>query len=170
MNKDNKCLMEKIAVFFSICLIVLTGGCSNSAAQDEILNYINQELPHIAELETTVQESYNSVLGEGYTNDYVAHEELVSTTLPALNTLESYVNNLQIDNSDLKEVHKIYINYVRAFKNSVITTIGAIENQDSSKIVEANNYMYEAQDITDQFITELKKLCQKYNIVLNGTN
>lgn len=162
-----KRIQRAYSTAFAVCLLLVAcflSGCTDKASQEEIINYVNVEQPKFLEVQNEMLSSYNSVIGDNYTNDLVTYEELETNTVPLLNDLQEKVNALEIKNEDLKEVHKIYIEYTRSFKNSVISLMSAIEDQDTSKTIDSNNYMYEAQDYAKDYDDKVMELCKKYNI------
>ena len=159
--------MKRLLVICMVLIAALFAGCGNKVAQDEIIRYNNVELPELKKLEDAVLQSYGSVIGTNYTNDFVVFAELEENTVPLVRKLSEKAEAIDIKNEDLKNVHQIYIKYCRAMMNGMIAMQHAVETQDRSKVIDANKYMDESRDLGKEYAQKYQELCKKYNLTIN---
>lgn len=161
--------MKRVIVFI-LCLLLLFSlvGCGNSQKQDALLKYINEDLVELSDVETNFLESYGSVTGDNYTSDYDMYVEFSNnTTVLGRKLNEAAVKLAQnIDDEEILEVHKIYINSTSDYMNAVSLTLAAIETQDYAQVSLANEKLNNANNLALDFKKELNKLAEKYNVVI----
>src|SRR4030042_3033384 len=101
-----------IASIFLICLWI-TGCASNlggrgivagSGAKD-LVNYANQGILNIAELERKSLERYASVIGENYTTDQRVHEEFRDFVIPHYKRFLDGLRKIMPENQEIKTVN-----------------------------------------------------------------
>ena len=76
----------------TMLLSVVCFGWSQDPVQEDLLNYINTELPTVADLETEAMQKYESVTGDNYTDDFVLYETLSNEIIP---TYRKFVEGLE---------------------------------------------------------------------------
>jgi len=138
---------------------------SGKAKQMELLRYINEEIPELAEIEEEMLDSYNSVTGSRYVDDETTYTEITERTLELSQELCEEARKLEFENKELRDVHKIYVRYTSEFRNALIKLQDAVVNQDYDAVIEANDYLDEANDICDEFMDALEALMKKYAVV-----
>ena len=161
--------MKKITVFIlSLLLLFNLVGCGNRQKQEALLNYINVDLAELSEMETAFTESYGSVTGDNYTNDYVLYEELTNITSTLARKLNDKAVELveTIEDEEILEVHKKYMKFASNNLNAINLILSAVENQDYSQVSLANEKLNEATTIGIDFRKELNSLAEKYNVVI----
>lgn len=161
--------MKRIFLYL-LCTILMFSmfGCTNSKKQDALLKYINEDLVELSDMETDFLESYGSVTGDNYTSDYDMYVEFSNnTTILGRKLNEAAVKLAQnIDDEEILEVHKIYINSTSDYMNAVSLTLAAIETQDYAQVSSANEKLNNANNLALDFKKELNKLAEKYNVVI----
>lgn len=146
--------------------VVDFGGGTNGNTQDAILQYINKDLVPIAELETTMLNSYSSVSGSNYTDDQTMYNTIVNTTLPLAKQLNEKALSLvnTIDDPELLMVHKKYVEYSSKMVSSFALMVTALDTQDVTMVTNANEKLNEANSAGIDFKAELTNLAKKYNV------
>ena len=106
--------------------------------------------------------------GSNYVNDETTYKEFVNSTLPLAGKLNELsiqtVNN--ITDKEILEVHKIYINYTSKYLAAVNMVTLALENQNTSQVLEANEILNEANNLAIDYRKALYELAEKYNITI----
>lgn len=162
--------MKKIKKYLLICItLTLLFGCTNSKKQNEILDYVNNDLVMLGEIETKMLNSYNAVSGNNYESDLKLYEELSNNTINyarELNVKASEIAQKYMSNAEILDVHTVYLNYTTNYLNAMSYILTAIETQNREMTIKANNEINSANSTSLLFRGKLNDLCDKYKIVL----
>lgn len=136
-----------------------TGGklVSGSAAND-IVNYVNQGLIAIAELEQKSLESYASVSGENATTDKKLLDTLKDFIVP---TYKRFLNGLKDIKPETQEVRKVHSTYLKAAESTLEgfqTIMIGLENKDQRVITQGNKKLEEGRVGIEKWRSELTEL------------
>ena len=147
------------------------GGSANqgsSAKQDALIDYINNDMAEINELEIEMLESYKSVIGDNYIDDETTYTELNTVTLPLCRELNGKATDIQPDDREIAEAHRLYRNYTAKMMNAFNTMLDALEKQDRSIITQANDMIIEAEDLYAQYEQKILDLAEERNVTFGG--
>ena len=158
----SKRLMYLSGLLF-IC-VVSAVGCENKQ-QTELIDYINKELPAIAELEEKVFNKYSAVSGDNYSDDQVMQDALRSEIIPNSSKLIDTTEAVVIVDKQLRHTHEIYISAINKQHNAFNLIDRAIDTADAEMINKANNLLSEARKGMRDFLSEINKLKTEYNVV-----
>lgn len=159
--------MKRIVLIIMVLILAIgLGGCANNEKQESLLQYINNDVIEMGEIETKLIESYGSVTGENYINDNEMYEEFTEDTINLARELNDKAVELafNIEDDEILEVHRLYMDYSNKFLNVIVIMISALENQDSTQIAEANEKLNEANNLALDYKKELNSLAKKYNV------
>ena len=161
--------MKKI-ISLVLCAILAFAliGCVDTAKQDAILKYINEDLASLTELETLFYDSYSSVSGDNYTDDETMYEELSNNTVIYARQLSDAATNLSsgIKDSDLLAVHKLYMEASTNNLNAITMIMAALENQDYEQVSAANELLGKANTLLIDFSDQLNTLAEANDITI----
>jgi hypothetical protein len=162
-------------LFISICIILLFLGCSSDKsytggklitgpAANDIVNYVNQGLISIAELEEKSLESYASVTGENATTDKKLLETLRDFVIPTYKRFVTGLKNIPIENQEVRQVNAIYIKAAEMKLEGFQTIMLGLENNDIAIIQQGNKKLDEGSAELDRWRTELNELYKKHGV------
>ncbi len=163
MQKDRSILLVSLAA------TLLFGGCATnrgitSSVTVSLVNYVNQGVLAIAELEQKSLERYASVTGENYTTDQRIQNELKDFIIPAYQRFADGLKAITPEEGDIQRVHAIYVRAAdlmySGFKNKLI----GIENNDETIIIQANADIEKARIENERWRQELEALYKKYGV------
>lgn len=142
------------------------GSDKYSKIQDAILEYVNEDILTMGELEGKMLESYSSVSGTNYINDEIMYNELVSTTIPTIKQLNDEAirvgNNLTTP--ELITVHKKYIDYTSELNTAFTMMQLALERQDIDMITKANDKLVVANNAVSDWKAQILTLAEQYGV------
>ena len=142
-----------------------TGGkLITGPAANDIVNYVNQGLIAIAELEQKTLESYASVTGENATTDKKLFETLRDFIVPTYKRFVNGLKNIPIKNQEVRQVHAIYIKAAESRLEGFQTIMIGLENNDISIIQQGNKKLEEGSAGIDKWHTELSELYKKHGV------
>jgi hypothetical protein len=160
--------MKRLAVSITLLLLVLA-GCSNPIKED-LLTYINTELPKVVQYETDAIAAYESVSGANYTDDYTMYEALTETIIPTYRELINGIEaiTLRLKTKEVRELNEKYIEAADLQMNGFVILMNALETQDGSLIVQFNERLDKGRRLTREWQIELQDLCDKNGVKFQG--
>ena len=69
--------MKKINLLLLFIALFTFSSCKNEV-QEDLLNYVNVEIPQISQLEIDAMADYASVSGDNYQSDQIMYDKLVN--------------------------------------------------------------------------------------------
>ena len=154
--------------FLFSCMFFLIISCSNPT-QDELLSYVNTEMPKIAKLEADAISSYENVTGGNYKDDMTMYTTLRDEVIPNYRSfvkeLESISNNLKTP--EVQKLHETYIEAANTQYSAFFIMLTAVEKQDYSLVNQANEKLDKGRKLVRQWQIDLKVLTEKNNVKLN---
>jgi hypothetical protein len=150
--------------FVPIVLLALV-GCSNPVKED-LLAYINTELPKIATYEADTIAAYEAVSGDNYTDDYTMYEVLTTTIIPTYRELVKGIEaiTLRLKTKEVRDLNEKYVEAADTQMNGFVILMNALETQDSSLIVPFNERLDHGRRLTREWLIELQDLCSKNGV------
>ncbi len=154
-------------IFFLGFLFLGLSSCSNEVS-DDLLDYINKQLPKVADNESEAVELYESVSGDNYTDDERMYSVIKNDVVPIY---KKFIDGLKSISSEIKteEVQKVHQQYIEAASlqyDGFLLILFAIETQDPNQITKANEKLNKGTDLLDEYNSDLEKLCKKNNVDL----
>jgi hypothetical protein len=158
-----KCIT--LVVFLVLALV----GCSNPI-RDDLLNYINTELPNIFTYETEAIAAYESVSGNNYSDDYTMYEVLTETTIPTYKELVDGVEaiTLRLKTKEVRALNEKYVEAADTQMNGFIILMTALETQDDGLMVDFNERLDKGRRLIREWQIELQDLCNKHGVELQS--
>lgn len=150
----------------TLLLAMLLSACSNTEdpVKDDLINYINTELPRVADLEWEAIDSYGSVSGQNYTDDWTMYETIDTVTIPAYEEFIAKLENIRPKSEAVREIHELYIEGSHAQLQGFKKIRVALEQQDYDKVFEANEHLDEGRTKIRQFQTKLDDLMHEQGV------
>ena len=141
--------------------------CSNSVPK-ELTLYVNVELPKIVAKEVAIGKSYESVTGPNYRNDATTLSTLRNDVIPKY---KDFITDLQtistrLKTSELRELHKIYIDAANTQYSGFMLVVSGLEKQDGSILSQANENLHKSHKLMREWLIELQTLCEQNGVTL----
>jgi hypothetical protein len=158
-----------VLIFF----LILSGCKSNiikggklvvGPAASDIVNYVNQGLLSIAELETRSLKSYASVIGENYTSNQRVYEELKDFVVPTYKRFLDGLRNITPEDEEVRRVHVIYIQAAESMYDGFRTKMIGIEKNDENLIIQGNQKIEKGRIGIERWRSELDALYKKHGV------
>ena len=140
------------------------GKLITGSAANDIVNYVNQGLFAIAELEQKSLGRYASVTGENATTDKKLFETLRDFVVPTYKRFVIGLKNISIENQEVRQVHAIYIKAAESTLEGFQTIMAGSENNDEAVIIQGNKKLEEGRTGIEKWRAELNELYKKHGI------
>lgn len=160
-------------LFVTLTAIIVFTCCATnrgltSKVTVSLVNYVNQGILMIAELEKKSLERYASVTGENYTNDQQLFNELTNFIIPTYKRFADGLRAITPEYEEIQRVHGIYINAADLMYNGFRNKMTGIEKNNETIIINANKDIEKARDECKRWRLELIKLYKKYGVTETG--
>ncbi|NOZ13165.1 MAG: hypothetical protein GXO69_05890 [Acidobacteria bacterium] len=162
--KFKKHILLKLAV--SAILGLLLTACGPDPVQDDLIDYINNQIPEFAAAASTIIDNYNAVSGKNFKDDATLYKALREKILPECQKMEIILKKVSPKTDDVKKLHSLYVEaYRHEFKGFLLLKT-AIEKQDSGIIPAANAEFKKMKQLQHQWRNKLEELNKKHNVEL----
>lgn len=156
-------MLKRVLAAAVFGFLLVLAGCGGPV-QDDILNYVNEELKTAQSLEDKAVSAYEGVAGVNYTDDQTMYDALVNEVIPTYTDLLSELETVRIETDELKEIHEMYLSGAKLQFSAFEKIIEAIEKQDSSIIDEANQLLEEGRLQIEDYNDKLDELAKEHNV------
>ncbi|MCM3568597.1 hypothetical protein [Neobacillus mesonae] len=159
-------MKKGVTAAFLFLMMVFLSGCFGDPIQDDLVNYINNEMKDAAEYEKTAVSAYESVTGANFVDDQTLYDTLMNDVIPNYNSLIKELDKAKIETDELREIHEIYIEGADIQYNAFAKIKQALEEQDANLIQEANEMLADARKHIREYQTKLEKLAKEHDVKL----
>jgi hypothetical protein len=135
--------------------------------QQDLLNYINVELPKVATIESEAIDAYSSVVGDNYTSDDVMYKKITEVVIPKYTSFSKQLAAIVPATGELKKIHKEYVKASQEQLKAFNLIADALQKQDANEIKQANAELSKAASLIASWKKDLLAMCKKHNITLD---
>ncbi|QTC40333.1 hypothetical protein I7V34_14185 [Bacillus sp. V3] len=157
--------MRGKVLILGMMMLLLLSGCSDPV-QDDLLNYINEDLKDLTILEEEALAEYESVTGDNYEDDYTTYVHIKDVVMPAYKDFLDQLEEVKPATSEVQEIHELYIEAVNLQNNAFIKILAALEQQDYEMVADANEMLADGRAGIRKYTNELEKLADEHNVEL----
>ena len=163
--------MKHTSFFFILCFLIIFSGCASNKnngggkfisgpAADDIVNYVNQGLIAIAELEQESLKRYETVTGENFTSNQKLIETLKDFVVPTYKRFVRGLKNITPEKPEVQKLHAIYIRAAESTLEGFQMIMVGCENNDERIIQQGNKKLDEGRTGLKKWRTELIELAK----------
>lgn len=156
-------VVKRVLAVVVFGFLFVLSGCGGPV-QDDIVNYINEELKTAQTLEDKAVAAYEGVAGVNYTDDQTMYDAMVNEVIPNYEELLTELENVSIETDELKEIHDIYLSGAKLQFSAFEKIVEALEKQDSSLVDEANKLLEEGRLQIEDYNKKLDELAKENNV------
>ena len=163
--------MKHLPFFFVICALIIFSGCASNKsngggklisgpAADDLVNYVNQGLIAIAELEQESLKRYETVTGENFTSNQNLIETLKNFIVPTYKRFVRSLKNITPEKPEVQKIHAIYIRAAESTLEGFQMIMVGCENNDEKIIQQGNKKLDEGRTGIEKWRTDLIELAK----------
>jgi len=134
--------------------------------EKDLLNYINNELPKIGQLESEAIAAYASVSGNNYTSDSVMYFKIKDEVLPKYTEFNSKLQAIVPATEELKKIHGEYVEAAKDQLEAFTFIVDALIKQNADEIQKANVDLSKGVALIETWKKDLLETCKKHNVVI----
>ena len=146
-----------------VCVLLLT-GCLADPIQDDLLNYMNEELKTAQTLEEEAVAAYEGVSGTNYQDDQTVYDTIINQVIPTYTEFIGELEAVTIESEELQAIHDVFIEGAKLQLDGFDTILEGIETQDPAIIEEANSLLAAGGEKIAEYHTKLKALAEDHNV------
>lgn len=146
-----------------ICVTVLV-GCGSDPVQDDLINYINNQLPAIATLEEKVTSEYEAVKTDSNADDAAFAAKLKDVVIPAATELIAKAKATIPATEEVKKAHNKYIASVTLQSEAFAILLDAAGKSDEELAKTANAKLTEAEKLSKEYLADLETLKKDHGV------
>lgn len=158
--------MKKI-IFLATTLLLLLAGCGNDPVQEDLINYVNEDLPAVAKLEKDAMDAYDSVTGSNYTDDLTTYNTIIEEVIPTYNEFIKELEAISVETDAVSKIHEQYIDVANLQSSAFVNITDALEKGDMGLIADANDQLTDARKGMREYQSDLKKLAKDHDVTFD---
>ncbi|TKI58751.1 hypothetical protein E8L90_27000 [Brevibacillus antibioticus] len=164
-------LKSKILIIFTLLFsLIVLPGCGTDAVQEDLLNYINNEVPKIASLEKKAIADYSAVSEENFQDDDVMYETLIQKVIPTYAQFIGELEKISPSTPEVQEVHERFIAAATSQYSGFVMVVSALEKQDYAEIAKANANLAEGRKLMREYHAAVKNLADSHGVTITLSN
>jgi len=158
--------MKKIMTTISALLICVTvlAGCGSDPIQADLLNYVNNQVPTMVDLENTVTTEYSAVKADANATDATFAAKLQDVIIPAENQLIAKAKAIIPATDEVTKLHNEYVTSRTEQLEAFTLMLQAAQNSDQTVMATANDKLTASNTATTQYLADLDALKKAHNI------
>ena len=166
--------MKNILLYLFLSSIIILSGCKTTDKlvagphAKEVVEYVNQGILSIEELETKSIESYASVTGDNYTTDQRVFETLKDFVVPTYKRFVEELRKVAPENENLRRIHAIYIRAAESTLDGFQTKMLGLENNDEGIIIQGNKKIEQGSLGIQNWRAELDKFRAEQGVAMEN--
>lgn len=145
-----------------MCLWLI--GCAPGAVEKDLVNYINQDVMGVVDVEQAALARYADVSGENYVSDQELYNTLKHEVVPTFTEFVNVLHQIEPETEAVKQLHAKFINGAMYRLRGFQTIMGGIRSQDAQVIRAANGLLDEGALEIEKWRLELQQLYDTYGI------
>jgi hypothetical protein len=161
LKKHNTCLFS--TVFLG--LFLFTGSCATNPVSSDLIDYVNQGILGIVELERRSLASYASVIGKNFTTAERVSEALKNDVIPQYERFVESLREITPETEEVMKLHRIYVRGAEDILSGFKAKRVGIETKQEPLIRTANRQIVKGRIETEQWRRELMEMYRRYGIV-----
>lgn len=147
-----------------IALTFLLNGCATNKMAVDLVNYVNQGVLNIADLERISLEKYASVVGENYTTDKKVLDMLKEEVVPIYGRFLDGLREITPQENEVKMLHGIYIRGAESLYEGFKMKVLGIERNDEGIIRMANEKIEKGAAENQKWRSEIMAMYEKHGV------
>ena len=161
--------MKKIYIvlfllFFSTLFLFSISYADDEKVPLDLVNYVNQGLLNIAELEKRSLEQYSSVIGENFTTEERVYKALKDDVIPLYKRFVDLLREISPKTKEVRKVHRIYIRGAEFLYDGFKLKMLGLEKKDNDIVIMANKKIEKGREEVKRWRLELIELYKKHGV------
>ena len=156
-------MKKGILLVLVLILFATVTGCEKEEdpVASDLREYI-QSMESVFLLDDSANASFDSVIGENYTNPEITYDVIVNDTLPKVNNVRKASSNINFSTPTVRDLHRKYEQYLNDNYLAILTFSDGIINSDTDKLNAAIEGSLKAFQKRQEYYDSLDDLVHEY--------
>ena len=155
---------QKRLISLSVLISLVLFGCAHDPVRNDLVDYLNDHILRIADLETMSLARYAMVTGKNYKNDETLIKTLNDYVIPQYGRFLSLLRKIHLSTPETRQLHQHYIEGATALYAGFRMLTLALEKQDSNLVKIANARINEGTIAINKWKEILFVLSKKHKV------
>lgn len=147
-----------------ICVAVLAGCGKVDPVQDDLINYLNNQLVTLVESSNKVTTEYAAATGTNFVDDDTLAVKLSDIIIPASDGLLAKINAIVPATEEVRKVHSQYIAAMNEQNEAFKLLLQAAQKHDETMVKAINDKLANADKVADEYLAALEALKKEHNV------
>jgi hypothetical protein len=154
-------------VLIMICIVACAG---TDQVGVDLVQYVNQDIMGIAQVESKALARYAAVTGGNYRDDQTLLTALQQDVIPLYKRFLILLRQVQPQRKEVRRLHAIYLNGAEDLYDGFRIMRSGLQNQDQALIRTANRKIVQGRTATEKWRNELRFMSETHGVALTGSN
>lgn len=141
------------------------GSCATNRVSQDLVEYVNQGILGIVELEKRALQSYAFVVGKNFTTAERVYNALKNDVIPQYERFVELLREINPETEEVMKLHRIYVRGAELLLSGFKAKRVGIETKQEPLIITANRQIEKGRVETEKWRRELMNMYQRYGIV-----
>lgn len=158
--------MKKLYALWIVFLSVafLLAGCSSDPVEEDVNNYLKNELPKMSALEQDILTQFAAISGNRELDAESLHKELNDKVLSKYETFVQELEKIKPATEEVQQAHEKHVTAARAQLEAFKAVVSAIKNKDQAELTAAREKLEAAKKWGDESKEAIKQLAIGYGV------
>ena len=126
--------MPRRKIIITLLTVIIMAGCAVDPKKANLVNYLNQDMLSIAQIEVAAFERYALVTDKNYTTDQAVYEALRDEVIPVYERFSHLLNQIRPEDEEVARLHGFYIKGARKILKGFKLKLHGIADGDETVI------------------------------------
>ena len=139
-----------------------------NAVQEDLVEFINDELPGIAADKDSALSIYNSYFTGSDIDNAALVADLKNNAIPSMETYITNLNAIEVETTEVQEIKQLYLMGIQKQYEAMKMVVNAIESEIPDYLVQAEALIVEAQLYMKDYETKVVEIAASNQITINS--
>jgi len=155
---------SKYLAVFIFYAVYAFSGCAPDKVGLELVDYVNQGMLSISQLEIKALERYGAVTGANYTTDEAVYETLKNEVIPLYGRFVELLKQIPRQSDEVRQLHTLYLNGAEMMYAGFKSKQQALEKKDAALMQGANAQIEKGRVETEKWHEQLLSLSEAHGV------
>lgn len=141
---------------------------TGNVVQEDLVEFINDELPGIAADKDNALNIYNSYFSGSDMDNAAFAADLKNNAIPSMETYISNLSAIEVETTEVQEIKQLYLMGVQKQYEAMKMVVNAIENEMPDYLTQAEALIVEAQIYMDDYEAKVAEVAANNQITINS--
>ena len=159
-----KLASQTLRVTLIIYILFMLAGCTKYQTTYKIIDYVNQDIKGIIDLEIRAKKHYYAVVGKNYTSNQAVLEAIKNDVMPIYKRFMLLLRKIKPKHTEIQQVHFIYLRAAESTYDGFRLKMIGLKKDDVRLMQLGNDKIKSGWEETENWRAELFKLYKKYGV------